>query len=104
MHSFESTPASLIFAGNGITGTSGALSALASSLSDLTALRILDLSGAHVLDVFSGCSHSLPDNDIDESSANFLPSLARLDDLESLNLSGAHTVALRDLCALLQRR
>ncbi len=115
MHSFESTPASLIFAGNGITGTSGALSALASSLSDLTALRILDLSGAHVLAAFSGCSHPRPDNHISglerycglgdlvemtaAAFAPFLPSLARLHDLESLNLSGAHTGAFaRSLC------
>jgi hypothetical protein len=49
LHSFESTPASLIFAGNGITRTSDAASALASSLFNLTALRILDLSGVHVI-------------------------------------------------------
>jgi hypothetical protein len=94
LHSFESKPASLTLAGNGITGTSGALSALASSLSGLTALRILDLSGAHALAVFSGCSHPRPDSDIDVSSANFLPSLVRLHDLESLNLSGTHAALL----------
>ncbi len=91
-------------AGSGITRTSGAAAALAASLHNLTALRILDLSGAHLLDVFRSCSHPHPDNDIagfsgqsprshlpDEVAAAFapfLPSLARLHDLESLNLSG----------------
>jgi hypothetical protein len=112
LHSFESTPAFLIFAGNGIFRASDAASALASSLVGLTALRILDLSGAHVLTAFSGRSHPPSDNDItgfshqDPSShyrspdeiaaffAPFLPSLARLHDLESLNLSGAHSSAM----------
>ncbi len=69
------------------------------------------LSGGHLLAVFSGCSHPRPDNDITGFSdqdprphrwnaeetaaalAPFLPSLARLHGLESLNLSGAHTGA-----------
>ena len=49
MHLFEPTPAFLIFAGNGIFRTPDAVSALASLLVGLTALRILDLSGAHAI-------------------------------------------------------
>jgi hypothetical protein len=108
LHSFESTPAFLIFAGNGIFRASAAVSALASSLVGLSALRILDLSGAHVLTAFSGRSHPPSDNDITQDSSShyrspdeiaaffapFLPSLARLHDLESLNLSGAHSSAM----------
>ena len=113
MHLFEPTPAFLIFAGNGIFRTPDAVSALASLLVGLTALRILDLSGAHVIAAFSGRFHPPSDNDghagfsyqdpdffyqtHQEIAAAFpplLPSLARLHDLESLNLSGAHSSAM----------
>ncbi len=126
-----------ILAGSGITRASGAASALAASLSGLTALRILDLSGTFSLAVFRDCSNLLPDNDITgfNNSHNqtghgsrkyggdpqeiaevvacispFLPSLARLHDLESLDLSGRQTgafVKILDppcLCVLLQKR
>ena len=108
----------------GITRASGAASALASSLSNLTALRILDLSGAHALVVLRIPTHAHPGNDITgllhsekkdpeevvASIAPFLPSFARLHDLESLNLSSSQASAFVKihcasvLCFLFNRR
>jgi hypothetical protein len=53
-----------MLAGNGITRTSGAAPALASLLSNLTALRILDISGAFAPVMFKSSPHPHPDNDI----------------------------------------
>ena len=117
---FESTPAcsSHMLAGNGITRTSDAAPALASLLSNLTALRILDISGAFAPVVFKSSPHPHPDNDIvgfsdqpgcysrchDEVAAAVQPfalSLARLCDLESLNVSGVRANAVNniDVCS-----
>lgn len=116
---FESTPAcsSEILAGNGITRTSDAAPALASLLSNLTALRILDISGAYAPVMFKSSPHPHPDNDIVgfsdhpdsrrpyiEVAAAFQPfalSLARLRDLESLNVSGVPATAVNniDVCS-----
>jgi hypothetical protein len=96
-----------MLAGNGITRTSDAAPALASLLSNLTALRILDISGAFSPVMFNSSPHPHPDNNIvasqplhrledDEVAAAFQPfalSLARLRDLESLNVSGVRATA-----------
>ena len=120
---FESTPASSshMLAGNGITRTSDAAPALASLLSNLTALRILDISGAFAPVVFKSSPHPRPDNNIvaspvqplhhledDEVAAAVQPfalSLARLRDLESLNVSGVRATAANDIddCSCLVR-
>jgi hypothetical protein len=120
---FESTPAcsSHMLAGNGITRTSDAAPALASLLSNLTALRILDISGAFAPVMFKSSPHPHPDNDIvgfsdqpghyrqdDEVAAAVQPfalSLARLRDLESLNVSGVRASAVNDIdnCSSLVR-
>jgi hypothetical protein len=106
-----------MLAGNGITRTSGAAPALASLLSNLTALRILDISGAFAPVMFKSSPHPHPDNDIvgfsdqpgtwypyDEMAAAVQPfalSLARLCDLESLNVSGVRANAVNniDVCS-----
>jgi hypothetical protein len=103
--------------GNGITRTSDAAPALASLLSNLTALRILDISGAFAPVMFKNSPHLYPDNDIvgfsdqpdtwrlnDEVAAAVQPfalSLARLRDLESLNVSGVPSTAVNniDVCS-----
>ncbi len=116
---FESTPASSshMLAGNGITRTSDAAPALASLLSNLTALRILDISGAFSPVMFNSSPHPHPDNNIvarpghledDEMAAAIQPfalSLARLRDLESLNVSGVRATAANDIddCSSLVR-
>ena len=106
-----------MLAGNGITRTSDAAPALASLLSNLTTLRILDISGAFAPGMFNSSLHPHPDNDIvgfsdaagtwrpyDEVAAAFQPfalSLARLRDLESLNVSGVPATAVNniDVCS-----
>ena len=73
---FESTPASSshMLAGNGITRTSDAAPALASLLSNLTALRIMDISGAFSPVLFNSSPHPHPDNNIvGFSSDDFQP-------------------------------
>ena len=120
---FESTPASSshMLAGNGITRKSDAAPALASLLSNLTALRILDISCAFAPVMFKSSPHPHPDNDIvahpdhshnyledDEMAAAVQPfalSLARLRDLESLNVSGVRATAANDIddCSSLVR-
>jgi hypothetical protein len=110
-----------MLAGNSITRTSGAAPALASLLSNLTALRILDISGAFAPVIFKSYPHLHPDNDIvafsdqprrfledDEFAAAVKPfalSLARLRDLESLNVSGVCAAAVNhiDDCSSLVR-
>ncbi len=119
---FESTPPcfSHILAGNGITRTSGA-PVLASLLSNLTALRILDISGAFAPVKFNSSPHPHPDNNIvafpdyptryletEEMAAAVQPfalSLARLRDLESLNVSGVRATAVSHIydCSSLVR-
>jgi hypothetical protein len=109
---FESTPAcsSHMLAGNGITRTSGAAPALASLLSNLTALRILDISGAFSPAMFNSSPHPHLDNNIvarpddphqswqdAEAVQPFALSLARLRDLESLNVSGVRASAVNDI-------
>jgi hypothetical protein len=103
-----------MLAGNGITRTSDAAPALASLLSNLTALRILDISGAFSPFMFKNSLHPHPDNNIvgfssdkydtwrpyDEVAAAFQPfalSLARLRDLESLNISGVRASAVNNI-------
>ena len=100
--------------GNGITRTSDAAPALASLLSNVTALRILDISGAFSPVMFKNSLHPHPDNNIvgfssdkydtwcpyDEVAAAFQPfalSLARLRDLESLNISGVRASAVNNI-------
>ena len=112
---FESTPAcsSHMLAGNGITRTSDAAPALASLLSNLTALRILDISGAFAPVKFKSSPHPHPDNNIvafpddphryledDEMAAAVQPfalSLAHLRDLESLNVSGVGASIVKNI-------
>jgi hypothetical protein len=102
-----------MLAGNGITRTSDAAPALASLLSNLTALRTLDISGAFSPVMFNSSLHPHPDNDIvgfsdqpgawhpyDELAAAVQPfalSLARLRDLESLNVSGVPASAANNI-------
>jgi hypothetical protein len=120
---FESTPArsSHMLAGNSITRTSDAAPALASLLSNLTTLRILDISGAFAPVKFNSSPHPHPDNDIvgfsdepcrsrpdNEVAAAVKPfalSLARLRDLESLNVSGVRATAVNNIydCSSLVR-
>ena len=110
-----------MLAGNGITRTSDAAPALASLLSNLIALRILDISGAFAPVMFNSSPHPHPDNNIvaspvqalrhledDEVAAAVQPfalSLARLRDLESLNVSGVPASAVNniDVCSSLVR-
>jgi hypothetical protein len=117
---FESTTASSshMLAGNSISRKSDAAPALASVLSNLTALRILDISGAFSPVMFNSSPHPHPDNNIvanpykyledDEVAAAVQPfalSLARLRDLESLNVSGVRATAAKDIddCSCLVR-
>ena len=118
---FESTTASSshMLAGIGITRKSDAAPALASLLSNLTALRTLDISGAFSPVMFNSSPHPHPDNNIvanhykyledDEVAAAavqpFALSLARLRDLESLNVSGVRATAANDIddCSSLVR-
>ena len=118
---FESTTASSshMLAGNSISRKSDAAPALASLLSNLTALRILDISGAFSPVMFNSSPHPHPDNNIvasphlhhladDEVAAAVQPfalSLARLRDLESLNVSGVRATAANDIddCSCLVR-
>ena len=110
-----------MLAGNGITRTSDAAPALASLLSNLTALRTLDISGAFSPVMFNSSLHPHPDNDIvgfsdqpgawhhhDELAAAVQPfalSLARLRDLESLNVSGVRASIVKNIydCSSLVR-
>jgi hypothetical protein len=127
----ERTPAgsSHMLAGNGITRTCDAAPALASLLSNLTALCTLDISGAYApvmfksspRVIFNSSPYPHPDNDIvgfsdqpghyrqdDEVAAAVQPfalSLALLRDLESLNVSGVRAKVVNDIdeCSSLVR-
>jgi hypothetical protein len=116
----ESTTASSshMLAGNSISRKSDAAPALASVLSNLTALRILDISGAFSPVMFNSSPHPHPGNNIvanpykyledDKVAAAVQPfalSLARLRDLESLNVSGVRATAAKDIddCSCLVR-
>ena len=110
-----------MLAGTGITRTCDAAPALASLLSNLTALCTLDISGAYAPVMFKSSPHPHPDNDIvgfsdqpghyrqdDEVAAAVKPfalSLAHLRDLESLNVSGVRATAANDIddCSCLVR-
>ena len=100
-----------MLAGNGITRTSDAAPALASLLSNLTALRILDISGAYTPVMFKNSPHPHPDNNIvgfssdksqpyivsrpyDEVAAAFQPFALSL---ESLNVSGVRASAVNNI-------
>jgi hypothetical protein len=102
-----------MLAGNGITRTSDAAPALASLLSNLTALRILDISGAFASFMLKSSPHPRPDNNFvafpddpgryledDEMAAAVQPfalSLAHLRDLESLNVSGVRASIVKNI-------